>query len=39
MKISSLDLPLSSLPMQVASREMIVSYLDEDLLIVRDPFG
>ena len=26
-------------PHQVASREMIVSYLDEDLLILRDSFG
>jgi len=38
-KISALDIPLRLLPKFVSSREMIVTYVDDDLLIVRDIFG
>jgi hypothetical protein len=36
-KIGSLDIPLTSLPL--LNRELVVSYVDEDILIVRDFLG
>ena len=38
-KIGQIEIPLSSLPSSVISRDLIVTYLDDDLLIVRDSFG
>ena len=38
-KVSAIDLPLRLLPKFISSREMIVTYVDEDLLIVRDILG
>ena len=38
-KVSALDLPLRLLPKFISSREMIVTYVDDDLLIVRDILG